>query len=699
MTTPISHISSRTIGTVESVAPENITVLLDTDSPKSTAFSEGIPVSFPKINNYVLLPSETGAIVGVIVWIGIERSGYPKRTGHDDFELIDLPFPLRKMNVCPMGTLSGTKSKQWKLERGVQSYPSVGDLVILPTADQLAAIVTGTAEDGRMTVGTCPTAHQASISVNPDTLFGRHLAVLGNTGSGKSCTVAGIIQSAITSAQQEIESTKPSVTHPNARFIVLDPNGEYSRCFNGSRVFKVQSDLVEGVLPFKLPAWMWNSSEWASIAQAATKTQRPLLQKALRELRTGTSDWAGLDVKAKVWIRVRTLLSSISRYRFTGVTGYPDLGNCGGALEIALPDFEAYLRDQTFPEPYKGELAFLVSVLKVESIEKNNAGYYPSIRNVFLNSVCEQCEKIINLYPISYQSGCINEDNPTYFNLTQLADHLELIAANEPNNAGQYISTLLLRIKAILGDSRMSGVIAPEEDIALETWLNMVIGDGGGANVQVTVLDLSLVPHEILHLVIAVTSRLILEAHQRYRNSNSQKDNLPTVLVLEEAHTFISKNSNRSDDIPTPSEMCRATFERIAREGRKFGIGLLLSSQRPSELSETVLSQCNSFMLHRITNDRDQELIARLVPDTSRGLLRELPCLPTSHYILLGAASKLPILIQAHKLENGQRPDSDDPEFWDVWTGKKERSIDWEQIVNEWGQATDECEIVDKEEE
>lgn len=686
MTTPISHISSRTVGTVESVSPESISVLLDIDSPKSTAFAEGIPVGFPKLNNYVLLPSETGAIVGIVTWIGIERSAYPKRKGYDDFGLIDLPFPLRKMSVCPMGTLSGIQKHQWKLERGVQSYPSVGDLVILPTAEQLRAIVTGNSENARMSVGTCPTAHNASISVNPDTLFGRHLAVLGNTGSGKSCTVAGIIQSALASAQEGLQS-KEEAGPPNARFIVLDPNGEYSRCFKNSRVFKVQTDSLGGFEPFKLPAWMWNSSEWASIAQAAAKTQRPLLQKALRELRTGTGGCVELDVEGKVWVRARILRSLLWRFRHGGVSLWRDKQDCGSALESAKFDFNFYLKESDEKEEWVSYVKELVECLdKIEDL-------YKRLTATKIEQIIGFCESILDCFAEEKEVDCVNEDIPAPFVLRQLADHLELISISEPSNPGQFISTMLLRIKAILSDSRMSGIIAPDNSPTLEEWLNDIIGGNNAWNGQVAVLDLSLVPHEILHLVIAVTSRLILEAHQRYRKADENKRNLPTVLVLEEAHTFISKHSKRNEDIPTPSEMCKATFERIAREGRKFGIGLLLSSQRPSELSETVLSQCNSFMLHRITNDRDQELIARLVPDTSRGLLRELPCLPTSHYVLLGAASKLPILIQSHRLDKERRPDSDDPGFWDVWIHEKERPINWEQVASEWAQSAAACEM------
>ena len=97
-----------------------------------------------------------------------------------------------------------------------------------------------------------------------------------------------------------------------------------------------------------------------------------------------------------------------------------------------------------------------------------------------------------------------------------------------------------------------------------------------------------------------------------------------------------------------------------------------------------MLSQCNSFLLHRITNDRDHELISRLVPDNARGLLRELPSLPTRHCILLGIASKVPVLVEVKHLEDHQKPESDDPDFWNVWTNEEPRPIDWDRITSAW---------------
>ena len=694
MTSPISKISSLTIGTVESVAPDEIKVLLDIDSPRNTALNTGVPIPFPRINSFVLLPNESGAVVGIVVWLGVERSAYPKRQGLKDFGLIDLPFPLRKMAVCPIGTLLPEKNK-WRLERGVQSFPSVGDSVILPTRDQTIAIVTGQGKDSRVQLGTCPIAHDAPIAVDPNKLFGHHLAVLGNTGSGKSCTLAALVRSAVESAQESIkkpespegvEEAQNEQNNPNARFIVLDPNGEYSKCFqdlgSGCRVFQVPPLSNREAEEFTLPAWMWNSSEWAAVAQAAPRAQRPLLQEALRNLRSNRQ--ITLTIENRLIARCKSLKSFLLQFAGTGATGFPRNMNCGQQLSRFIEDITSYCPTLTGDIKARTENAAAAITQVVDSRKwpsRERTGFNDFGDND-LNSVNQCIENIFQGFPQGEDGGMVNEDSPLPFDPQILTEHLESLAMQEGGSTSQFISTLTMRIKGLMSDPRMNGVINPKSSVSLKDWLDLHVGSDGGANGPVAVIDLSLVPYEILHLVIAVSSRLILESLQRYRQLNNQ--NLPTVLVLEEAHTFAAKRLPHGDEIPSPADMCRGIFERVAREGRKFGLGLVLSSQRPSELSETVLSQCNSFLLHRITNDRDQELISRLVPENARGLLRELPSLPTRHCILLGIASKVPALVEVKQLEDDQRPESDDPDFWNVWTNEAPRPIDWDRITSDW---------------
>jgi len=681
MNSPISNIASRAIGTVESISPDEIKVLLNIESPRSISLNSGIPTLFPRINSYVLIPNESGMLVGLIVWLGVERSPYPKRQGFKDFGLIDLPFPLRKMSLCPIGTLILAK-ENWNLERGVQSFPSVGDNVILPTPEQTTAIVTGNDSEGKIALGTCPSAHGALISVDPDKLFGRHLAVLGNTGSGKSCTLAALIRSAVESASLALKEDK----HLNMRFIILDPNGEYSRCFSGlgtgCRIFKVPPLSDTGNQEFKLPAWMWNSSEWAAIAQAAPRTQRPLLQDALRNLRSGRP--IRMNIENRLIARCRALKSFLNQFNGTGTINYRDIQNCGQLLSRFHHDIISY--DYSSSPSLQSHVTTisleLENLLNSRFWQSANSSGYNAFGDEDISLAINFCDRILSHISTENNHVEINEDTPVFFDVESLPDYLEVIASQEGGNASQFISTLLMRIRMLLSDTRMNSVTNPSVQPTLIEWLENNIGTDNAQNGQISVIDLSLVPYEILHLVIAVASRIIFEAHQRYHKLT--QNNLPTVLVLEEAHTFVAKHLPRGDDIPSPADMCRQTFERIAREGRKFGLGLVLSSQRPSELSETVLAQCNSFLLHRITNDRDQELVSRLVPDTARGLLRELPSLPTKYCILLGSAAKIPILLKIKDLAEEQRPKSDDPDFWDVWTGIKTRNINWEQIVNDW---------------
>lgn len=266
-----------------------------------------------------------------------------------------------------------------------------------------------------------------------------------------------------------------------------------------------------------------------------------------------------------------------------------------------------------------------------------------------------------------------------------MADHLEILAEQE--NVTQFLDFLVARIRALFSDLRMKAIIDDGGDISLDSWLTRYMGTDNAAEGCIAVIDLSLVPTEVIHVITAVIARMVFEALRRYVKLNHTT--LPTVLVMEEAHTFIKRYKEDVENHDAASICCQVS-ERIAREGRKFGLGLVLSSQRPSELSPTVLSQCNSFLLHRISNDRDQELVHRLVPDNLKGLLRELPSLPSQSAILLGWASELPILVRMNDLPESQQPRSGDPDFWDVWTGKDsqgktvERKAAWKPIADDW---------------
>jgi hypothetical protein len=270
-----------------------------------------------------------------------------------------------------------------------------------------------------------------------------------------------------------------------------------------------------------------------------------------------------------------------------------------------------------------------------------------------------------------------------------MADHVDSLAAESSAsaNVSTFISYLSLRVRSMLADRRLAPIIAPDVSPSLQDWLEGSLGCPGATNGQVAIVDLSLVPADVIHIVVAILGRLIFEASQRYQARHAEGKALPTVLVLEEAHTFVRRGGEDNWASISPARLCRETFERISREGRKFGLGLVLSSQRPSELSQTALAQCNTFILHRIVNDADQDLVRRLVPDNVGGLLRELPSLPSRQAILLGWATPIPILLEVNELPDEQRPRSADPDFWNVWTLASERPVDWGALAEEWSGA------------
>jgi len=669
------------IGTIESISPKEIKILLDINTPQNIALNTGSPILFPKINGYVLIPNELGFLVGIISWIGIEHSPYPKRQGFKDFNLVDLPFPLRKMYINPLGVLK-KENNLYKIERGVYSFPTVGDHVIIPTAEQLEAIVKNRDEIKCIKIGVSPLAANSPIFVNPDKLFGRHVAVLGNTGSGKSCSVAGLIRWSIESARKNIKNGDKI----NSRFIILDPNGEYLKIFDdlsdNVRKFNVSFGNIinDKIEQLKVPVWMWNSYEWCSISQATLKTQKPILKNALKEVKSKNYTLNNFDT---YYLKgyLKRFLNTIRSYINQAPNSLSDFiirQNIGGLLESTLNSLK-YLKNN----PFDLQKDFTVIISQIEKVlesrkpdSKNN---YPVFDLSDLKLIEEE---IIKLYSDIDDIKSIkgpNEDSPIYFKDDDFIFKLtELIYKN---NYQQIFDFFLMRIQTILSDERMASVVGSKEKINLNKWLEDYIGSNNGENGEITIIDLSLVPSDILNIIVAVISRIIFEALQRYRKLNGKV--LPTVLVMEEAHNFISKYNYENDEI-TSSKLCTQSFEKIAKEGRKFGLGLVLSSQRPSELSQTVLSQCNTFLLHRIVNDRDQELVKKMVPDNLGSILNELPVLPTRKAILLGWAAPIPILVEMDELKKNERPHSDDPDFWDVWIGKNEREIDWEKIVKDW---------------
>lgn len=678
MTTPLSNLDSLRIGSVDFVSPDEIKVLLDIEAPNNVALNTGVPRPFPRINSYTLIPNESGFLVSQVEWITIERSQYPKRRGIQDFGIVDLPYPLRKMSLNPLGILKeksncGSSDNQYEFSRGIEYFPTVGDPVLLPTPLQLKSIVES-GENRRINIGVSPLAGNAQVSVDPDRLFGRHLAILGNTGSGKSCSVAGVIRWSIEAAQASANKKA------NSRFIILDPNGEYTSAFrdmNCVRVYGVEKNDALGIRQLTVPLWLWNSAEWAAFTQASSKAQRPTLVQALRSVRDGGIE-PPVSQSHSMRSFLRTIVSILSLEINSG-RPWAQFPHPKNFYDKLLKWNDEFGGSESFSTEENEALAAIKA--KIDELVAARPGRYPHYD--FRKSEVENLLRLVkNAHQVFGGSADdvlpIDADVPLFFTGESFLRSIEANA--EMMGTTEYVETMLMRVKTLPADTKLKRIISPESVETLEQWLDEYICPSNSIDGSITVIDLSLVPAELIHIITSVVARMTLEALQRYRKINNGTT-LPTTIVMEEAHTFIKKYS---DDIENEnaSAMCTKVFEKIAREGRKFGLGLILSSQRPSELSPTVLSQCNSFLLHRISNDRDQELVNRLVPDNLRGLLRELPSLPSQNAILLGWAAELPVMVRMNYLKENHRPKSDDPDYWDVWIG--DRKADWKPIAEDW---------------
>lgn len=669
-------ILDRKIGIVDSVSANEIKGFLLDEAPQSISILEGNVTFFPRINSYLVIPNETGWLVGMISWIG-----YNHAIANNE---VNLPKGQRMIYLNIMGHIVETL-RGLMFERGAFSLPTVGDSILMPSIEQIDAVVKNS-DKNTITIGTSPLAGNQEIKLSIDSLFGRHLAVLGNTGSGKSCTVAGIVRWSVE------ESIKKAKRSPNARIIVLDPNGEYRNAFDDLDMdvfcYAIKaSKLEEDLQQLRSPAWMWTSQEWSSVLQASGRTQKPILREALRNLRSGN-----INVNADNKNHLITIdLLKIHLYNFRNFLKNSIINEnylnenktkFGKELNDRLDNMSAIILKIGIEFPYIQESQSFIG--KAKNLLESNSGqyngnlYYKAFKLQDVEAVASELQGIIDKLGRPNDKYLCNEDNPIEFEINQLSPYIQALA--QDSAASQYIEFMTIRIDSLLRNANIRSVIGNEPQISLLEWINQYLGNSDRKG-KICVIDLSIVPTEIVHLVVAVVARLIFEALQRYRKHYGQE--LPTLMIMEEAHTFIKKYSEDNSEYSS-NELCTRIFEKIAREGRKFGLGLIVSSQRPSELSPTVLSQCNSYILHRIVNDRDQEMVKRLVPDTLGKLLDELPSLPTKKAIVLGAAVPIPTVVDIRELQKEKRPKSENPEFGDVWSGKCYRSLNWKEVVDEW---------------
>ena len=668
-----------TVGIVEEVSANQIAVGIVREAPHGTGLRRGVLQSFPRINSCVVIPSEHGSLLALVVWIGVDVDRTSDIDKTSDF--IGLPTPRRRLRAVPLGQLrygpqdASRTSNPVSLDRGGLQYPTVGDPVRLPTPEETrAAVPQLPADQLSLPLGQAVLAGNQELRVDPNRLFGRHLAVLGNTGSGKSCSLAHLLRTTISSV--------PNIRGLNV--IILDPNGEYDAVFDDlSEAVMIRKFTVK-VTPtpsdqFRVPYWLWNYREWLSFTEASPRAQAPQLRRCLYLLRT-----TGIkDVPAEI---TQILIGRYILQQFqTGAVrpndaqhGLSELDNVLNICDSLIP------RAGASQDPLHSLKASLRRVLDPRRGTNYKWDYGVAGPNT------KECAKLIALVDkVLYSFGVkkviddslMVDDTPSPFDARRLISLLPLLAIE--SEATKWVTPLVERLRIAMANRRQASICDWQENETLMTWIQDYAPDG--PNSQVTIIDLSLIPSHILHTIVAVFVRVMLESMERCHRLGTGL-NAPRILVVDEAHRFMGRGSGLTSEehVVTPTRLCRESFERVAREGRKFGLSLVIASQRPADLSETVLSQCNTFLLHRIVSERDQRFVERLMPDSLAGLTQELPALPGQTGLLVGWAAEIPVFVRIADLDKEHQPKSADPDYVGLWQGRWDPGVSWESVVSDW---------------
>jgi nucleotidyltransferase len=683
---------SREIGRVISVDSFKIMIELD-ENIKGTHKSGYYDIyEVAKVNSYVIVPIGSDKIVALITRVKtFEDSEIEKSTG-------GIRFSKSKRHL--IATMLGTITEENKYEEGIYNYPVLDNPVWYIIKEDLEKIFDSSSnkdvdyqKDFYLPIGKNGSFKDYDIKINPDKFFTKHSAILGNTGSGKSCTLTSILQS-LFNYNYSKESDKENKLK-SATIIIFDTNGEYKSAFEGYENINAFTISEEGM---KVPYWFMNYEDFEYLFEPSAGTQAPILKKAL-----------GLLKNEKNILENEKISESEIEYLLKLQKGCQSKNQ---ELEkIIWYELEDYLEFKILD--IKNELK-----TQINSIIEDKSFYEPNDKG-FINkrlspkkviSLQMELDKVLEEVTLKETKSYQNIDLPKFFDFSELIDKgldeaIESIDENK-NRYREYVSSLKLRLASFMSDMRKAEPLIFNESSLhsdkkinnyLEIFFKYIFGDKDmtegnlfyeykkknkenlNNKNQIIILDLSLLPFELLETITGLIGRLILEFTQRINKVEAYKNRrgeYPIALILEEAQNYIpevDKNGKKS--------ITKKVFERIAREGRKFGVSLIVSSQRPSELSKTILSQCNTFIVHKLQNPEDQRYIRQIVSSANEELLNQLPILPQQHAIIMGEAVRTPSQVRINDII--KKPDSNNPKFIEQWLEEK-NSIEIKFVADKW---------------
>ena len=516
--------------------------------------------------------------------------------------------PEALANVEPYGyrwlkvQLVGEGHRSGEFKRGISQYPTIGDEAHLVTEQDLSRIYGRPEAPNFVRIGNLASAESIPALIDIDRLVTRHSAVVGSTGAGKSTTVAGLLASLSDPAQ-----------YPSSRIIILDIHGEYhSALSDRATVFRVNADESRGEQPLFIPYWALSFDELIRVTPFRTSndTDRAALVEKIKHLK----------------------LESIRSQARNGVT----------------------VDTMTVDTP----IPFSIHRLWYELHR-----YVCSTHTAQGNDQSEAIEAI-DLDPTSGQRllGDIMGVNPPQY---------RPITSGGPDRI--YLSGATLNIKrqimateSLLRDTRYDFMFRPGPwcpsptlenlNAQPEQDLDSLIKNWVGGDKPITILDLSGVPVSILIDLIGVLIRLLFDSLFWARYIPEGGRTRPLLFVLEEAHAYLNASNEGAASVAA---------RRIVKEGRKYGLGAMIISQRPAEIDPTILSQCGTIFTMRLANATDRSHVTNTVSDNLEGLFNMLPTLRTGEAIIVGEAVHLPLRALIDPPAKNRRPDSHDPKIFD----------------------------------
>lgn len=457
------------------------------------------------------------------------------------------------------------------------------------------------------------------IPVNGDNFFNKHIAIVGSTGSGKSNTLASVIQKSINENNEK---------RNNSHIIIFDIHSEYKTAFPDANFLDIKK--------LKLPYWLLNSEELEEIL-----------------LDTGERDNYNQSSVFRKLVTLNKIKHNLNRKK-----------------------------------------VFYDSPIKFEISEIENALF--NLKNETKNYKDQNKYMIINDDYSLEANGNVKDDSGVRFDDEKIKieayfnEKFEFYGVkNSHINKGTYADGTLdkfyIRFTEKIKQDRLEFMFGDDaRESTFENILRTLLGYENNNESNITIIDLSDVPFEVLSITVSLISRLIFEygyIYKKLRHSLNSKElvnnDAPILLVYEEAHKYVPN----SDLVKFRSS--KKSIERIAKEGRKYGVTLLLSSQRPSEISETIFAQCNNFIAMRLTNPVDQNYVKKLLPDSLGSLIDTLPNLKQGEALIIGDSIVLPSIVYID--ECNPKPSSNDIPYWQLWK-KNWVNLDFDKIIDEWHQ-------------